>query len=73
MKKTICTISALLLAGALFAQSLSGYDIMKKSDEVPDPKTYHEIVLGFLYIVCHNSLIILRVFELCHVQSANIQ
>lgn len=39
MKKTICTISALLLAGALFAQSLTGYDIMKKSDEVPDPKT----------------------------------
>ncbi len=39
MKRTICTISALLLAGALFAQSLSGYDIMKKSDEVPDPKT----------------------------------
>ena len=39
MKKTILTITALLLAGALFAQSLTGYDIMKKADEVPEAKT----------------------------------
>ncbi|MBO4759883.1 MAG: outer membrane lipoprotein-sorting protein [Spirochaetaceae bacterium] len=39
MKKSILTLSALLLAGSLFAQSLSGYDVMKKSDEVPSPET----------------------------------
>ena len=37
MKKLITTLSALLLAGALFAES--GYDIMKKADEVPAPIT----------------------------------
>ena len=37
MKKLITTLSALLLAGALFAES--GYDIMKKADEVPAPVT----------------------------------
>ena len=39
MKKIIGTVSTLLLAGSLFAQSLTGYDIMKKADEVPEPKT----------------------------------
>ncbi len=40
MKKTVFTFSAaLLLAGSLFAQSMSGYDIMKKADDVPGPKT----------------------------------
>ena len=37
MKKTISIFSTLLIAGALFAES--GYDIMKKADEVPEPKT----------------------------------
>ena len=37
MKKLFTTLSALLIAGALFAES--GYDIMKKADEVPEPKT----------------------------------
>lgn len=39
MKKLITTLSALLIAGALFAQSLTGYDIMKKADEVAEPET----------------------------------
>ena len=39
MKKTFTTLSVLLLAGALYAQSLTGYDIMKKADEVAEPKT----------------------------------
>ena len=39
MKKTILTLSALLFGAALFAQSLTGYDIMKKADEVPEAKT----------------------------------
>ena len=37
MKKLITTLSALLIAGALFAET--GYDIMKKADEVAEPKT----------------------------------
>ena len=37
MKKLITTFSTILLAGALFAQT--GYDIMKKADEVAEPKT----------------------------------
>ncbi len=37
MKKLITTLSVLLIAAALFAQS--GYDIMKKADEVAEPKT----------------------------------
>ncbi len=39
MKKLILTLSTALLAMSLNAQSLSGYDIMKKADEVPSPKT----------------------------------
>ena len=39
MKKTIFTISALLLSAAAFAQPLTGYDIMKKADEVAEPVT----------------------------------
>ena len=37
MKKLITTLSVLLIAGALFAET--GYDIMKKADEVAEPKT----------------------------------
>ena len=39
MKKLITTISTILIATALNAQSLTGYDIMKKADEVAEPKT----------------------------------
>ena len=39
MKKLITTISTMLIATALNAQSLTGYDIMKKADEVAEPKT----------------------------------
>ena len=39
MKKLITTISTILTASALFAQGLTGYDIMKKADEVAEPKT----------------------------------
>ena len=39
MKKLILTLSTALLAFSLNAQTLSGYDIMKKADEVPSPKT----------------------------------
>ena len=39
MKKLILTLSTALLAMSLNAQSLTGYDIMKKADEVPSPKT----------------------------------
>ena len=39
MKKLITTISTILTAAALFAQGLTGYDIMKKADEVAEPKT----------------------------------
>ncbi len=39
MKKIITTISTILTASALFAQGLTGYDIMKKADEVAEPKT----------------------------------
>ena len=37
MKNRITPISTLLLVGAPFAET--GYDIMKKADEVPEPKT----------------------------------
>ena len=37
MKKFLSLLSTLLLSAALFAES--GYDIMKKADEVPSPKT----------------------------------
>ena len=37
MKKLIITFTTLLLAASLFAET--GYDIMKKADEVPEPKT----------------------------------
>lgn len=39
MKKLILSLSALVMAASLGAQSLSGYDIMKKATEVPEPKT----------------------------------
>lgn len=39
MKKTLLVFSTLLISAQLFAQTLTGYDIMKKADEVPDPKT----------------------------------
>lgn len=39
MKKLILTLSTALLAFSLNSQTLSGYDIMKKADEVPSPKT----------------------------------
>ncbi|MBP5441924.1 MAG: outer membrane lipoprotein-sorting protein, partial [Treponema sp.] len=39
MKKIILTFAAAFVALSLGAQSLTGYDIMKKADEVPEPKT----------------------------------
>ena len=40
MKKTISILATLILGAlALTGQSLTGYDIMKKADEVPEPKT----------------------------------
>lgn len=40
MKKIITSLSTLLiLSSSLFAQNLSGYDIMKKADNVSNPKT----------------------------------
>ena len=39
MKKTIFTLTTFLAGAAVFAQSLTGYDIMKKADEVPEAKT----------------------------------
>ena len=39
MKKLFLTLSMLAAGAALFAQSLTGYDIMKKNDEVPEAKT----------------------------------
>lgn len=39
MKKTLAFMGTFLIASALFAQSLTGYDIVKKADEVPSPKT----------------------------------
>jgi len=38
MKKTITLLATLLLSSALFAE-MTGYDIVKKADEVPSPKT----------------------------------
>lgn len=38
MKKTISVLASLLLASSLFAE-MTGYEIMKKADEVPEPKT----------------------------------
>lgn len=38
MKKTLTLLSTLLLTSALFAE-MTGYDIVKKSDEIPTPKT----------------------------------
>ena len=37
MKKTLTALTALLIGSALFAET--GYDIIKKSHDVPDPKT----------------------------------
>ena len=39
MKKTLTALTALLLSVSLSAQTLTGYDIMKKADEVPEAKT----------------------------------
>ena len=39
MKKSVLAISTFLISASVFAQSLTGYDIMKKADEVPEPKT----------------------------------
>ncbi len=39
MKKTIFILAGFLTGAALFAQSLTGYDIMKKADEVAEPVT----------------------------------
>ncbi len=39
MRKTISVLTAVLMGAALSAQSLTGYDIMKKADEVPEAKT----------------------------------
>ena len=39
MKKLILTLSTVLMAAALSAQSLTGYDIMKKAHDVPEPTT----------------------------------
>ena len=39
MKKILSMISTVFMVAALSAQSLTGYDIMKKADEVPEPKT----------------------------------
>ena len=40
MKKTLLTLTTIFtLSAALFAESLTGYDIAKKADEVPEPKT----------------------------------
>ena len=47
MKKLITTLSVLLIAGALFAES--GYDIMKKADEVAEPKTSSSTACTWFY------------------------
>ena len=39
MKKLILTLSTVFMAAALSAQSLTGYDIMKKAHDVPEPTT----------------------------------
>ncbi|MCR5612343.1 outer membrane lipoprotein-sorting protein [Treponema sp.] len=39
MKRSVLAISTFLISASVFAQSLTGYDIMKKADEVPEPKT----------------------------------
>ena len=39
MKKIILTLTALFAAANIWAQSLTGYDVIKKADEVPEPKT----------------------------------
>lgn len=39
MKKLILTLSTVFMAAALSAQTLSGYDVMKKAHDVPSPKT----------------------------------
>ena len=39
MKKTLVTLSAFLTCATLFGQSMTGYDIMKKADEIPEPVT----------------------------------
>jgi len=39
MKRFIIFVASLLLCSALIAQSLTGYDVMKRADEKPSPKT----------------------------------
>lgn len=39
MKKVFFAFTSILMGAAAFAQSLTGYEIMKKSDEVPEPVT----------------------------------
>ena len=39
MKKTIFTLTAFFMGATAFSQSLTGYDIMKKADEVPEAVT----------------------------------
>ena len=39
MKKSLLFIATLFMGAAMSAQSLTGYDIMKKADEIPEPKT----------------------------------
>jgi hypothetical protein len=39
MKKTILILTTLIAGAAAFAQSLTGYDIMKKADEIPEATT----------------------------------
>lgn len=39
MKKLMCALAGALLGTAAFAQNLTGYDVMKKADDVPEPKT----------------------------------
>ena len=39
MKKTILLLSTLFITTSMSAQNLTGYDIMNKVDEVPEPKT----------------------------------
>ena len=39
MKKIILTLMTLLLSASLFAENLTGYEVMKKADQVPEAKT----------------------------------
>ena len=39
MKKIILTLMTILLSASLFAENLTGYEVMKKADQVPEAKT----------------------------------